>query len=116
MATEYSLTRRELEVVVLLLKGMTNDEIEERLCISEGTLKTHIRHVFQKLDISNRKELLVSFTRFLASSEEPTERRTSIDFALLICSAFSFAYLIFRGASGGIYRDPQSFPLLERHH
>jgi DNA-binding CsgD family transcriptional regulator len=70
MATEYSLTRRELEVVVLLLKGMTNDEIEERLCISEGTLKTHIRHVFQKLDISNRKELLVSFTRFLASSEE----------------------------------------------
>ncbi len=70
MAAEYSLTRRELEVVVLLLKGMTNDEIRERLCISEGTLKTHIRHVFQKLDISNRKELLVSFTRFLASSEE----------------------------------------------
>jgi DNA-binding CsgD family transcriptional regulator len=53
---------------------MTNDEIEERLCISEGTLKTHIRHVFQKLDISNRKELLVSFTRFLASSEEPDRK------------------------------------------
>ena len=70
MASEYSLTRRELEVVVLLLKGMTNDEIRERLCISEGTLKTHIRHIFQKLDVSNRKELLVSFTRFLASSEE----------------------------------------------
>jgi DNA-binding CsgD family transcriptional regulator len=77
MAAEYSLTRRELEVVVLLLKGMTNDEIEERLCISEGTLKTHIRHVFQKLDISNRKELLVSFTRFLASSEE-ADRKTDL--------------------------------------
>lgn len=74
MAAEYSLTRRELEVVVLLLKGMTNDEIEERLCISEGTLKTHIRHVFHKLDISNRKELLVSFARFLASSEEPDRK------------------------------------------
>jgi DNA-binding CsgD family transcriptional regulator len=77
MATEYSLTRRELEVVVLLLKGMTNDEIQERLCISEGTLKTHIRHVFQKLDISNRKELLISFTRFLASSEE-TDRKADL--------------------------------------
>ena len=74
MAAEYSITRRELEVVVLLLKGMTNDEIRERLCISEGTLKTHIRHVFQKLDISNRKELLVSFTRFLASSEEADDK------------------------------------------
>jgi len=47
---------------------------ERRLCISEGTLKTHIRHVFQKLDISNRKELLVSFTRFLASSEEADDK------------------------------------------
>ena len=69
MATEYSLTRRELEVVVLLLKGMKNDEIQERLCVSEGTLKTHLRHIFHKLDVSNRKELLVSFARFLASSE-----------------------------------------------
>lgn len=67
MATEYALTRRELEVVVLLLKGLANDEIQERLRISEGTLKTHLRHIFQKLEVSNRKELLVSFTRFLAS-------------------------------------------------
>jgi DNA-binding CsgD family transcriptional regulator len=67
MAAEYALTRRELDVVVLLLKGLANDEIQQRLCISAGTLKTHIRHIFQKLDISNRKELLVSFTHFLAS-------------------------------------------------
>lgn len=67
MATEYALTRRELEVVVLLLRGLANGEIQEKLRISEGTLKTHLRHIFQKLEVCNRKELLVSFTRFLAS-------------------------------------------------
>lgn len=74
MAAEYALTRRELEVVVLLLKGLTNDEIQERLCISEGTLKTHLRHIFRKLDVSNRKELLVGFTQFLASSKDPNRK------------------------------------------
>ncbi|MGB4036869.1 MAG: helix-turn-helix transcriptional regulator, partial [Bacillota bacterium] len=65
---EYSLTPRELEVIELLLEGMKNDEIQEKLFISQGTLKTHLRHIFRKLDVQNRKELLVSFTRFLVSS------------------------------------------------
>ncbi|MGB4236377.1 MAG: helix-turn-helix transcriptional regulator [Bacillota bacterium] len=47
---------------------MKNDEIQEKLFISQGTLKTHLRHIFRKLDVQNRKELLVSFTRFLVSS------------------------------------------------
>jgi len=68
LATEYSLTPRELEVIELLLEGMKNDEIQEKLFISQGTLKTHLRHIFRKLDVQNRKELLVSFTRFLVSS------------------------------------------------
>ncbi|MGB4515910.1 MAG: LuxR C-terminal-related transcriptional regulator, partial [Bacillota bacterium] len=73
LATEYSLTPRELEVIELLLEGMKNDEIQEKLFISQGTLKTHLRHIFRKLDVQNRKELLVSFTRFLVSSNGARE-------------------------------------------
>lgn len=44
------LTRKEKEVVELMLKGFTNSEILARLSITRATLKTHINHIYQKLD------------------------------------------------------------------
>jgi predicted ATPase/DNA-binding CsgD family transcriptional regulator len=52
-----SLTPTELDVVGLVAEGLTNPEIGSRLFISRATVKTHLSHVYAKLDVSNRTEL-----------------------------------------------------------
>jgi predicted ATPase/DNA-binding CsgD family transcriptional regulator len=52
-----SLTPTELDVVRLVAEGLTNPEIGARLFISRATVKTHLSHVYAKLDVSNRTEL-----------------------------------------------------------
>ena len=52
-----SLTPTELDVVRLVADGLTNPEIGSRLFISRATVKTHLSHVYAKLDVSNRTEL-----------------------------------------------------------
>ncbi len=47
--TEYKLSPREMEVLALMIKGMTNDEIEKKLFIAKQTLKTHINKIYKKL-------------------------------------------------------------------
>jgi LuxR family maltose regulon positive regulatory protein len=48
------LTRRELEVLELLARGMTNSEIATHLFIARSTAKVHMRHIFEKLGVHNR--------------------------------------------------------------
>ena len=50
------LTPREQEVFQLLAEGLTNREIADRLCISEGTVKTHVKHLFERLGCDNRTQ------------------------------------------------------------
>ena len=50
------LSDREREVLALLAEGLRNREIAERLVISEATVKTHVRHVLEKLRFRNRAE------------------------------------------------------------
>jgi DNA-binding CsgD family transcriptional regulator len=52
-----SLTPTELDVVRLVVAGLSNPEIGGRLFMSRGTVKTHLSHVFAKLDVANRTEL-----------------------------------------------------------
>ncbi len=51
------LTRQEKQVAALVKAGLTNREIGEELCISESTVKKHMSNIFEKLQISSRKEL-----------------------------------------------------------
>lgn len=51
------LSKRELEVVRLLLTAKSNKEIADELCIGISTLKTHINHIYHKAEVKNRKEL-----------------------------------------------------------
>lgn len=50
------LTRREIEVLELLAEGGSNDEIAGRLNVSTSTVKTHLVHLYQKLDVSRRTQ------------------------------------------------------------
>jgi predicted ATPase/DNA-binding CsgD family transcriptional regulator len=61
-----SLTPTELEVIRLVAEGMTNPEIGTRIFMSRGTVKTHLGHIFTKLEISNRTELARLAARHLA--------------------------------------------------
>jgi DNA-binding CsgD family transcriptional regulator len=51
------ITSREKEILLLLLKGAGNNKIAQDLYISTNTVKTHIRNIFQKLDVKSRFEL-----------------------------------------------------------
>ena len=50
------LSDREQEVLVCMIDGLTTQQIAGRLFISENTVKTHVRHIFEKLEVSNRAE------------------------------------------------------------
>jgi DNA-binding NarL/FixJ family response regulator len=51
-----SLTSRELGVLALVAKGLSNKEIGAALFVSEDTIKTHLKHVFSKLGVGDRTE------------------------------------------------------------
>jgi len=57
-----SLTPTELEVVRLVAEGLTNPQIGARLLMSRGTVKTHLSHIFTKLDTTTRAELAAAST------------------------------------------------------
>lgn len=58
IASEYRLSPRETEVLVLLAQGRTRVYIQDELVLAENTVKTHIGHIYKKLDVGNRQEML----------------------------------------------------------
>lgn len=52
------LTGRESEIAALLVKGKTYRMIAEELCVSENTVKTHVKNIYSKAQVRNRTELM----------------------------------------------------------
>lgn len=67
-----TLTPRERETLELLAKGLTNREIAVSLCVTENTVKTHLRNVMDKLQIHNRAQA----TAYAVRSQLTSGRRT----------------------------------------
>ena len=68
-----SVTPTELRVVELVAAGLPNKEVAQRLFVSVATVKTHLVHVFGKLDVRTRAELATAATRRRLAS--PSEER-----------------------------------------
>ena len=54
--TEEPLTAREVEILTLVAQGMSNQEIAEKLVISERTVRTHVTNILGKLHLANRTQ------------------------------------------------------------
>ena len=67
------LSKRERQVVNAVAEGLTNREIGERLGLSRHTIKNYLLHVFDKLGVSNRVELL-----FLSLRQTPNEENEKL--------------------------------------
>lgn len=57
------LTDREIEVLQLMAYGLKNVDIARRLHLSEGTVKTHVHRILQKLDVDDRTQAVVTAIR-----------------------------------------------------
>lgn len=58
VAADYDLSPREAEVMLLLAKGRSIEHIQETLVITYSTAKSHTNHIYRKLNVHSREELI----------------------------------------------------------
>ena len=61
------LTKRELEVLELLIQGYSNTEISDKLMITKHTTKAHVASIFEKLEVNNRVQATVKYLKEIHS-------------------------------------------------
>ena len=63
LAIDKGISKREIDVLECLSRGQTTSQVAANLFVSENTVKTHIRHILEKLDASNRAEAVSKATQ-----------------------------------------------------
>lgn len=83
MTRTEALTRRELEVMDRLAHHPSDQEIADALGISINTIKHHLRNIYAKLGVSNRRRALEEFTRLSQSTSLSERLPTKLQVPLL---------------------------------
>lgn len=68
-----NLSKSEVEVVILVLQGLINREVANKLCVAEKTIKFHLGNAYKKLKISRRSQLIwtLPLADFVGISDKP---------------------------------------------
>ena len=68
-----NLSKSEIEVVILVLQGLINREVANRLCVAEKTIKFHLGNAYKKLNISRRSQLIwtLPLADFVGIADKP---------------------------------------------
>jgi ATP/maltotriose-dependent transcriptional regulator MalT len=64
--TVSELSPREKEILSLIIRGLSNQELSDTLFISMSTVKTHINHIFAKLDVKNRSQAIIKASKLFS--------------------------------------------------
>jgi len=67
------LTPREEQILTLVMRGLKNKEIAEALCITTGTVKVHLMHIFEKTGVKDRFELAMYGRKLRGDAEDGFE-------------------------------------------
>jgi len=59
-----SLSAREQDVTILVCRGLSDAEVASQLKLSISTVKSYLQHVFHKVHVRNRRQLMVRFANF----------------------------------------------------
>ena len=70
---EYRLSQREQEIARCILLEKTNEDICSELFIAQSTLRTHIRNIYGKLNVHNRKEFVAAMKQPYLNEKEITD-------------------------------------------
>lgn len=69
----YDLTKREEEILYLIIQGKSTKKISDILFISIGTAKNHVLNIFKKVNVHSKFELLTLYNNFNASQKTPSK-------------------------------------------
>lgn len=56
-----TLSKREVEIMDLMSRGLSEKEIADRLCVSHGTINNHTRHIRDKLGVNKNTEVILYY-------------------------------------------------------
>ena len=73
------LSKRESEVVILVVQGLTNKQVADKLCVAEKTVKFHLTNVYKRMNISRRSEIIWSLplTEFMDKAKNKAGGRVA---------------------------------------
>jgi DNA-binding NarL/FixJ family response regulator len=74
---DMGLTLRESEVAIFLAQGLRNRDIASALWVSENTVKTHLKSIFQKTSVTSRAEAIVRISRDASFTAKRNEQRST---------------------------------------
>ena len=74
----FHITERELEVASLICRGFNNAEVAEKLGITPGTAKTHLRNLYKRVRVKSKIELLLRFVEDASLLEDPPQSRSAV--------------------------------------